>query len=351
MSQKNKLASIIILSYNSSEDLCEFIPSLECQTYQNYEIIVVDNASSDDTVNFVRTKYPEIKLIETGANLGYPGGNNIGFEHAKGEYIVVVNPDTVADPKWLEELIKPLEEDPTISVTTSKILIYYQKERINTCGNSTHYTGLDFCKGLNRLSDMYAKKEMVGAISGCSFAIRREMLEYIDGFDSDFFLYLEDADLSWRVRFAGGNILYVPTSIIYHKFKLSIAPWKEFYLERNRYLILLKNFEAKTLFLLLPALFVTEIVTMGHAVLNGPEYIMNKLKAYRWLIGNWNSVVLKKRRETLSKKKITDREFFDRIEWRIPFEQVIENRMLCVVADTIFNSFYNVYFKFIKKLI
>ncbi|MFY9410023.1 MAG: glycosyltransferase family 2 protein [Methanosarcina flavescens] len=350
MSGKHKSVSVVILSYNSKEYLKECIPSLISQTYQDFEIIVVDNASTDGSEEFIKANYPGIKIVQTGKNLGYAAGNNAGFEVAEGEYIVVVNPDTVADPEWLAKLIEPLENDPTITATTSKVLIYYQKDKINTCANTAHYTGLTFCRGLNKSASELDSCQPVGAVSGCSFAIRSDMLKNINGFDSDFFLYQEDADLSWRIRFAGGKIMYVPESVIYHKYKLSIAPWKEFYLERNRYLILLKNFSLKTLLLLLPVLIVTEIVTMGHAVLNGPKYVKSKLLAYFWILQNIK-IILTKRRETLSKKIITDSEFFRFLDWKIPFEQVIKNPILNKTADAVFNSFYTFHMKMIKRIV
>jgi len=137
----------------------------------------VDNASTDNTPEFIRAEFPDIKLVETGSNLGYPAGNNIGFEHAKGEYIVILNPDTVADPNWLLQLMKPLDENPDIAITTPKILLYDHKDKINTCGNSVHFTGLDFCRGLYEPSTSFSKNEEVGAISGCSFAIRKEVFK------------------------------------------------------------------------------------------------------------------------------------------------------------------------------
>ena len=349
MTNKNKLVSIVLLSYNSREDLAACIHSLITQKYHNFEIIFVDNASTDGSEEFIRINYPEIKVIQTGKNLGYAAGNNAGFEVAKGEYIVFVNPDTVAEPEWLTELIKPLESDPTIAATTSKILIYSQKAKINTCSNNNHPTGLTFCRGFKKSADEFNNYQEVSSVSGCSFAIRNNVLRSINGFDPDFFLYQEDADLSWRIRFAGGKIMYVPKSVIYHKFKFSITPWKEFYLERNRYLIILKNFESATLLFLLPSLIMTEIITIGYAVLNGPKYIKSKLLAYLWILRN-NKRIFTKRRETLSKKKISDKEFFNLLEWEIPFEQIIENPIISWIADTVFNSFYNLHLKLIRKI-
>ena len=343
----DRLASIILLSYNSKDDLTECIPSLEKQTYTNYEIIIVDNASTDNTSEFVRTNYPNIRFVDAGSNLGYPAGNNLGFQHSSGEYIVILNPDTVAEPDWLAELVKPFEDDPEIGLTTSKILIYGKEDTINTCGNSIHYTGLDFCRGLYEPSSLYAKPDEVGAISGCSFAIRREVFEELGGFDPDFFLYLEDVDLSWRARLMGHRIQFVPDSVVYHKFQLSIAPWKEFYLERNRYLVLLKNCSLRMLVLMIPAFVVTEIVTWGHAVLNGRHYMQNKLRAYWWVVTNPGKI-LNKRREVQSNRKIDDKKVIRLLDRKIPFNQVIDEKIMRRMADMIFNTFYRVYFKFLN---
>jgi len=347
---ENTLVSIILLSYNSKEDLEACLPSLMSQTYTHHEIIVVDNASTDNTSGFIRDNYPNITLIETGSNLGYPGGNNIGYQHARGEYIIILNPDTVTDPNWLAELIKPLSENSGIALTTSKILIYGQQDTINTCANIIHYTGLDFCRGLNESSSHFSKPEEVGAISGCSFAVKREVFEDLGGFDADFFLYLEDADLSWRARLAGYRIMFVPDSIVYHKFHISVTPWKEFYLERNRYLMLLKNGSLTMLVLTFPAFIVTEIVTWGHAVLHGYSFIYNKLRAYWWILTNI-AKINKKRGVVLENRRIGDRELLRLFDWKIPFEQVIENGILCKLSNVLFNSFFRFYFKLLGGLL
>jgi len=215
------------------------------------------------------------------------------------------------------------------------------------CGFST--LGAFIC-GLYFLISKKKIKDSNIAVSGCSFAIRREVFEELGGFDPDFFLYLEDIDLSWRARLAGYKIMYVPTSIVYHKFRLSVAPWKEFYLERNRYLMLLKNCSLKMLILISPALLVTEFVTWGHAILYGLPYIHNKLRAYWWVLMNFGKI-MNKRREVQMDRKISDREFIRLLEWKIPYEQVIENRIMRGMADAIFNSFYRIYFKIIQRIV
>lgn len=346
----NKLASIIILTYNSGNDIDDCIRSILNQTYKNIEIIAVDNASTDNTVKLLKSQYPEVNVIETGANLGYAAGNNVGIEKAKGDYIIVINPDTVTDPDWLSELLKPFETNPDVSITVSKILLFDKKELINTCANHTHFTGLDFCRGLNEPASEYQHYEYVGTISGCSFAMRREAIKKINGFDPDFFLYMEDVDISWRARLEGFKIMFVPTSIIYHKYKLSMAPWKEFFMERNRYIMLLKNYRVKTLCLILPALIVTETITMSYATLSGIPYIRSKLQAYCWVLLNANRI-MEKRNEIQLSRKINDREFMDMLEYKIPFEQVIRNQVLLFILCNTYNPFFKAYFKIVKNIV
>jgi GT2 family glycosyltransferase len=347
--KKNRV-SIIILTYNSSKYIRDCLLEILKQSYINKEIIVIDNCSTDGTIAYIKSKYNEIITIGLNSNLGYSAGNNYGVKHAKGDYIVIVNPDTIPDVNWLKELVRPLEENPDIAITTSKILIYDQKELINTCANYTHFTGLDFCRGLFKNKSFFSKQEEVGSISGCSFAIRKDAFEKIGGFDSDFFLYLEDTDISWRARLAGYKIVFVPTSIIYHKYKISFEPWKEYHLEKNRYSMLLKNYRLKTLVLLLPALFVTEVITWSYAILKGIPYIKSKINAYIWVISNFKTI-MNKRHHIQQIRKISDHEFIKILEWRIPFEQIITNPIICIFPKVVFNTFFYFYYKLINVMI
>jgi GT2 family glycosyltransferase len=343
---QGNLASVIIVSYNNRNDLAECLPSLISQSYANKELIIVDNASVDGTVAFVREQFPDVILVESKSNLGYAEGNNLGFRHSHGDYLVIVNPDTVAQRDWLKELVRPLENDPDISLTSSKILLYDRRDNINTCANITHYSGLDFCNGFRDPAARFENDEEVGAVSGCSFAIRRSVFERLNGFDPDFFMYMEDIDISWRARLAGHKILLAPSSIIYHKFSMKVHPRKMFFLERNRYLLIAKNLRLKTLLLSLPALLITEIMTMGYAVTRGLPFIFYKLKAYWWLATNFRNV-LDKRQGAQKSITITEKDFFRMIDWRIPFDQLIENRLLRATTNLVFNSFYYVFYTYV----
>jgi GT2 family glycosyltransferase len=345
----NKRVSIIILTYNNEKDLAECIPSILDQTYKNFELLIVDNGSTDGTIAYIKTHYPEIKLIETGTNLGYAGGNNVGFQHANGDYIVVVNPDTLVDPGWLTHLIQPFDDDHRIGITNSKVLEYDDRDH-GSCGNTSHYTGLHFPRGMEKSASTFTKPEIVSAISGCSFAIRKEVLSNLGGFDADYFLYLEDSDLSLRTRLAGYKILFTPESVIYHKHKTVITPQKEYYLEKNRYMLLLKCYSMKLLVMMLPALVVTEMVTWTHATMSGRKFVYSKLMAYRWVLRNAGKII-EKRSDVKASKKIPDSEFLELIEPEIPFAQVMGSRIACTIADAVINSFYKAHFRLLKKLV
>lgn len=272
------LASVIIVTYNHKRYLDSCINSVLKQDYP-HEVIVVDNCSQDGSAQFIIENFPTVKLIKSPENKGYSAGNNLGVKHAKGEYIVILNPDTIVEDCWLKELIKPLENDSRI-ITTPKILLY-DGSAINTCGNINHFTGLTFTRGLGEMSDVYSKKEYVSGFSGCCFAMIKRDFEELGGFDEDFFAYNEDSDLSWRSHLMDFRILFVPTSVIRHDYTLNVSPEKIYHLEKGRYMILRKSLSRRDLLLLSPSLFVTELLTFGYALKQGRNGLKYKLKAMK----------------------------------------------------------------------
>lgn len=344
--------TIIILTYNNVDDIKTCLSSIMAQTYPYYSITVVDNNSTDGTIGYIRKSFPDVRVIQTGENLGYAAGNNVGIELADkdSDYIAILNPDTEVDKNWLLELVQALEMNHGAGLATSKILLYDKRDSINTCGNYEHFAGFAFCNGLNENSSIYNKQAVTAGVSGCSFLARRTVLEKLGGFDPDFFMYHEDVDLSWRARRAGYDIIYVPTSIVYHKYQLSLKPWKYFYMERNRYLLLLKNGSIKYLVLATPSILLTECIAVGYASLNGYGYIKNKIRSYLWIIKNID-LIKKKRSETLISQIIPEQDFITLLKWRIPFEQVIENKFVRQVCNATFNSFFRLNYMVMRRLL
>jgi GT2 family glycosyltransferase len=309
-------ASIIIVTYNKREDITRCLSSVMKTANAAFEVIVVDNASTDGSADAVAAGFPEVIAIRSDVNLGFGGGCNLGATRARSEYLVFLNPDTVVDPSWLAALIKPLEARPRAGLVTAKILIRDDPKRINTCGNTVHLSGLTLCRGLGTSSEAYGNEEEVDAVSGAAFSIRRDVFESLGGFDETMFLYMEDTDLSLRARLAGWISLYAPESIVYHDYSLKIFPLKVFYQERNRYLMLLKNFRWATLVALVPVFLMAEAITWGFVLLYDRRNIRNKLRAYEWIVKN-RAVIANKRRTTQALRKTGDRELLRRTSFRL----------------------------------
>jgi GT2 family glycosyltransferase len=246
-------------------------------------------------------------------------------------------------------LITALEEDAQVGLATSKILLLADPERVNTCGNQVHFTGLTMCRGLGQNEKVFARPEEVDAVSGASFAIRRDLFDKIGGFDPSFFLYLEDTDLSWRARVAGYRCMYVPASVVYHDYALRFGPQKTFYQERNRYLMLLKNLRWPTLFILLPALLLAEVVTWGFALLRERSRLANKWRAYAWLVEHW-AEVMASRRKVQELRTVRDRDLIGRFQYRLDFQQTADDR-LARLAHLVFDSSFFVLHRLSMALI
>ena len=304
--QVGPYASIIIVNYNGGDRLEICLRSLLATAAAGTEIILVDNASNDGSRERVADLFPQVGLICSPENSGFGAGSNFGAHAASGEYLVFLNPDTVVTPGWLEALVSALKADPGVGLATSKILLMCDPERINTCGNDVHISGLTLCRGMGMDSGSLNRPEDVAAVSGAAFAIRNDLFQTLGGFDEDFFLYMEDTDLSLRARIAGWRCILAPASRVFHDYALRIGPRKIFYQERNRYQMLLKTLRWPTLLLLLPTLLLAEVVTWGFAIRQRGAGCAEKLQAYNWVLANWR-LILSKRRRVQGLRHVADR--------------------------------------------
>jgi GT2 family glycosyltransferase len=281
-------ASIIIVSYNSQADLRDCLDSIlqACPDRTCYEVIVVDNGSEDASQMVIQQHYPMVRLLEN-TNTGYAGGNNYGAALARGEYLVFLNPDTVVMPGAIDALLGPLRTDPMIGLTTACLVHHDHPQQVNACGNQMHYTGLAYCRGANQPRTDYQTSTYVDAVSGAACAIRRSLFTTLGGFDPQFFMYVEDSDLSLRVRLHGLQCFYVAEAVIHHKYQLNYTAQKAFLIERNRYSMLIKNFSPSVLVRLLPGLLIAEIITGSYFLLRGPRYWGIKPRLYQHI---WRSL-------------------------------------------------------------
>lgn len=334
-------ASIIVVNYNGMDTIVSCLESLLATTGEMAEIIVVDNRSTDGSDLIIAERFPALRVIHSPANLGFGGGNNLGARDATGDYLVFLNPDAIATPGWWEALVDALASDASAGMATSRILLAHDPERLNTAGNDIHLTGLTLCRGMGRLAEDYVRAEPVSAISGAAFAIRRDLYQRLGGFDPEYFMYMEETDLSWRVQLAGYRCVYVPDSLVYHHYRLRFGPNKTFYQERNRYRMLLKTLRWPTLLLLLPALLLAEVVTWGYVLVGDRRHWTGKLRAYRSLFSERRSIRAA-RRDAQSHRVVPDRRLLKAATAHLDFAQT-GAASAAALAAWVFNPLFSVW--------
>ena len=200
------LASIIIVNWNAKAYLKECLESILSQTFTDYEIILVDNASTDDSVNFVKDNFPQVKIIQNKDNVGFAEGNNIGIENSTGKIIVLFNPDAVADKDWLSILIHVLQSSKRIAAVTGKM--YYLGDKYGKDAVFCTWSKIDPYSATPYNFHNNEPVSKVDYISGAAMAIKKDILENVGLVDSGYFLYFEETDLCARMIRAGYDLMY-----------------------------------------------------------------------------------------------------------------------------------------------
>lgn len=273
MKKEMPFCSIVVLNYNGKEHLEECFSSIREINYpkDRYETIMVDNASKDGSIGFVKKEFPWVKILALDKNYGFTEGNNRGMAESKGKYVVVLNNDLKVDENWLLELVKVAESDKKIAACGSKVLDYKDPRIIQYAGAYLDILGSPYHRGLGEIDNgQYEKAEEVFYALDCSTLYRKEALQSLKyWYDPSFFIQCEETDLCWRLKYKGWKIVYVPKSFIYHKGGASTS--KEggimtFYLYRNKLWMFRKNLRAPLkqaiLFLVCTRMFFTILYRM-----------------------------------------------------------------------------------------
>jgi hypothetical protein len=300
------LVSVVIISFNEIDKIGECLSALFAQTYSNYEIIVYDNASFDGTPEYIERNFPLVKLIKGTKNLGFGGANNQASEQARGKYLAFVNDDAYVTPNWLEPLVNLLEMDKTVGCAGAELLCAEKEKRnIVLChGNDIHLSGIAYLKNNGQIAKPAAPIE-AGAISGAAFVIRRELFLEIGGFESDFFLYYEDTDLSLRLRLIGKRCIVIPGSVVYHNSEPRFGAQKLFFLERNRYLSLFTLMNTKMLVLMVPSMLMFELISWGYCLIRGKEALVSKAKSWQAIYSKRHWIMTRRRKQQITVQKVS----------------------------------------------
>ena len=210
-----------------------------------FEVVVVDNASTDGSGAYVRERYLSVRLIQAGRNLGFAGGNNLGIRGTRGRYVVLLNNDTRVRPGWLAALVAVAEADPSVGAVTAKLLFKNQPGTIQNAGILLLSDGSGADRGFHEADrGQFDRQEQVFGACGASALYRRAMIADVGMLDETFFMYYEDTDLSWRMRLRGWTVVYQPAAVVDHVHAGTSREWSPFFtfhVDRNRLFMILKN--------------------------------------------------------------------------------------------------------------
>ncbi|UCE74463.1 MAG: glycosyltransferase family 2 protein [Methanomassiliicoccales archaeon] len=251
------------------DHLKECFASLYAMDYKSFRTLLVDNGSSDESVDFTRSFYPNIEIIENESNIGFSAGINKGIQHAlmkKADYVALLNNDTVVDKRWLTELVNHSERDSKVGVVGGTVFFYDNRHIINSTGLIINKLGYawdrDFGENISKVQRTYGA---VVAVSGVGMLIKTKLFSQIGALDEKFFCYYEDADFCVRTwRDSDYKVQYVPTAKIYHKFSSTAKPpFKLFHMTKNQYKLLAKHFPLSQLWAALMRAFFENVCTRG----------------------------------------------------------------------------------------
>ncbi len=314
-----KKVSVNILNTNERKYLERTLPLILEQTYPEFEVTLIDNASTDGSVEYVRENFPGVRIIENDENLGYTGGHNRGIRETDGDYVMLLNADIFLRPDFIEKKVKTIETDGRVGMAEGKLLQIRPDETgfpeykiFDSIGLAINKMRKNCDRGYG-IEDkgQYDRQEYVFGPSGATPLYRREMLEDIrigdEYFDSTFFIYREEVDLAWRAQLLGWKCLYNPEAVAYHVRGYSPKNRKEtprYFRQlqfRNRYLMLVKNESPLNLLIHLPFFLAYEVLQFGYVVLREPHLFRAYLQFFRHL-----PEAMRKRRIISSKKRVSN---------------------------------------------
>ncbi|MBI3626732.1 glycosyltransferase family 2 protein [Candidatus Uhrbacteria bacterium] len=313
---------IIIVSYNAAECITQCLKSLSSSLMDfapgQVQVLIWDNNSQDGTVEWIKQNYPQYQLHLSPDNVGFDAANNFGYKILQpSQYLVLLNDDTVVDKDWLKNLIKTAEARPETMIVQSQLRLWPDQEILNSWGNEIHFLGYGYAGG-------YKVKAVAAPVGQLN--------------DGKVISYASGAGL------LGYQTVLAPDSIVYHQYQFKKSMAKYFYMERNRWLVLLQNYHWATLVLLAPALITMELGTFVYSLLTG--WYKEKLKVYSYFCHGKNWAEIRRKRQVVqTMRRKRDREVAVPFTGRIEFQD-LQNPLL-----TIINPIFGAYWYVIKNLI
>jgi hypothetical protein len=357
----SKRAAIIVVSWNHGRFLADCFRAVERAGIAPgaARLMIVDNASPDGSGDFIakelvspdgrstRGGFPCV-FFKNAENLGFSGGNNQAMRKALEDgdgYAYLLNPDTEAQPGFLEEAIKVMESDPRIGIVQSQLRLHPKTELVNSWGNEIHFLGFGYAGGESTPADgpeARAKLRVrdIAYASGAGMLIRASMLRELGMLDEELFAYHEDLEFSWRARLAGWRVVLAPASVVHHKYEFSRSIKKYYWMERNRLIVLLRCYRWQTLLATLPAFLAMELGLWIFAFKSG--WWKEKLRTYAYFLLPANlGKLAAARRKTQCLRRISDRRATAPFTGKVLFQQM-QPVLLTRLANPLFATYWKI---------
>ena len=272
--------AVVILNWNGIKYLRDFLPSVLASTYPNLDIVVGDNGSSDDSLGFLRSRYPSIRIIENKENYGFTGGYNRVLAQVEADYYILLNSDVEVEPNWIQPVIELMESDVQIAAAAPKIKSFHQKDHFEHAGAAGGFIdkfGYPFCRGriFYEIEEDKGQYEQAGEVfwaTGAAMFIKKRCWDLAGGFDETFFAHMEEIDICWRLKNMGYKVMYCPQSVVYHVGGGTLNsenPFKTYLNFRNNLLLLKNNLPFWRAFWVIGLRFFMDLLALSRFLMEG----------------------------------------------------------------------------------
>ncbi|MGE3274271.1 MAG: glycosyltransferase family 2 protein [Vicinamibacterales bacterium] len=325
--------SVIIVNYNGRRHLAPCLAALAAQEGPAFEVVLVDNGSSDGSAGLVAEQFPWVRLVALDENLGFAGGNNRGVAAARGRLLVFLNNDTVVEAGWLQALCGGLEWGPSVGIVAAQIVYLHDPSVLDSAGDGLTRAGGAYKRGHGGPATRYLRRREVFAACGCSCLVPRDVFDEVGGFDEDFFVSHEDVDLSYRIRLRGYRCVYMPEAVVRHAGSATLgrtSPLAVFHGQRNLEWLYVKNTPPALLLWTLPAhlVYVAAAGVYFTAVGRLPTFVRAKWAALVGLPAMW-----RKRRSIQAARRVPDKAIWELLDAGWMAVKLREKRFDLRVAD------------------
>lgn len=344
----NKVAVIISPNWKDYAEkyLADCLASLRAQTYQDFSLFLIDNESSDESLAYLKTTASEANVISLKKNEGFAGGNNAALRVALEKnftYAFLINMDALAAPDCLEKLVAYAETN-SVAAIQPRIMLWPEKNLLNSLGNETHFLGFGFCRAYRRefkVSDNEIKP--ISYASGAGVLFRLSALKKIGLFDEELWMYNEDQDICLRLWSSGERCLILPAAVVYHKYEFGRSIAKFYWMDRNRIIVILKNFHILTLLAILPAFIIMELGLILFSLKSG--WFKEKLKVWSYFLSlkNW-AYLIRERRRIQSQRVVAERILSRLWAGRIWYQEIYDAKLRLI------NPLFALYWRLVRLI-